>query len=94
LISLEHFTIDGTLIDAWARLKGFRRNVEKRERRSPENERAISSVDLQAEILPDSPDVIAWNKARSRHTLELLAAIASVVSLIAMFVLFSFILTK
>lgn len=94
LISLEHFAANGAVLEAWARLKGFWRNVEKRARRAREDDRPNSSVALQAEIVPDSADVIAWNRARSRHSLELLTALGSGVFLVAMFVVFCSILMK
>jgi hypothetical protein len=41
-----------------------------------------------------SPDVLAWNRARLRHTLELVCAITAGLALTAMFVVFYSILTN
>jgi hypothetical protein len=49
LISQEHFTVDGTLIEAWASLKSFRRKGEKPEQRSPPDDRGNPSVDFHGE---------------------------------------------
>jgi transposase len=37
LISAEHFTVDGTLIEAWASLKSFRPRGEKGRRKPPDD---------------------------------------------------------
>jgi hypothetical protein len=44
LISSEHFTVDGTLIDAWASLKSFRKKGEKSQDRSPPDDPPKSTV--------------------------------------------------
>jgi hypothetical protein len=44
--------------------------------------------------IPDSPDVIAWNRARFRKMVELGCAIAAGLALTAMFAIFSSILTR
>jgi hypothetical protein len=41
LVSAEHFTVDGTLIEAWASLKSFRKKGEKPEDRPPPDDRAL-----------------------------------------------------
>jgi len=41
LMSDEHFTVDGTLIEAWASLKSFRPKGEKPEDRPPPDDEAI-----------------------------------------------------
>lgn len=43
--------------------------------------------------VPQSPDVVAWNKARTRHRLELASAIAAGLFITAMFAFFARILT-
>jgi transposase len=37
LVSAEHFTVDGTLIEAWASLKSFRRKEEEGQRGAPKD---------------------------------------------------------
>jgi transposase len=49
LMSDEHFTVDGTLIDAWASLKSFRRNDEKPEDRPPPDDKGNPTVDFHGE---------------------------------------------
>jgi transposase len=49
LISAEHFTVDGTLIEAWASLKSFRRKGEKPEQRRPPDDPGNPSVDFRGE---------------------------------------------
>jgi transposase len=41
LVSAEHFTVDGTLIEAWASMKSFRKKGEKPKDRRPPDDRAI-----------------------------------------------------
>jgi transposase len=55
LISSEHFTVDGTLIEAWASLKSFRRKDEKPEDREPPDD-------------PGNPTVNFHNEKRSNET--------------------------
>jgi hypothetical protein len=43
--------------------------------------------------ITESPDVIAWNRARVRHQIELACAIAAGLAFIAMFAVFYSILT-
>lgn len=38
LISREHFTVDGTMVHAWASLKSFQRKEDKKERKSKEKD--------------------------------------------------------
>jgi transposase len=49
LISSEHFTVDGTLIEAWASLKSFRKKDEKPEDRPPPDDPGNPSVDFHNE---------------------------------------------
>jgi len=49
LMSDEHFTVDGTLIEAWASLKSFRPKGEKPEDRSPPDDKGNPSVDFHGE---------------------------------------------
>ena len=48
LVSAEHFTVDGTLIEAWASLKSFRKKGEKPEDRPPPDDRN-PSVDFHGQ---------------------------------------------
>ena len=49
LISAEHFTVDGTLIEAWASLKSFRKKGEKPEAREPPDDPGNPTVDFHGE---------------------------------------------
>jgi transposase len=49
LISAEHFTVDGTLIEAWASLKSFRKKGEKREDRRPPDDPSNPTVNFHGE---------------------------------------------
>jgi transposase len=49
LVSAEHFTVDGTLIEAWASLKSFRKKGEKPEDRPPPDDRGNPTVDFHGE---------------------------------------------
>lgn len=49
LISSEHFTVDGTLIEAWASLKSFRPKDEKPSDRQPPDDKGNPSVDFHGE---------------------------------------------
>lgn len=49
LTSSEHFSVDGTLIDAWASLKSFRPKDEKPEDREPPDDPGNPSVDFHGE---------------------------------------------
>jgi transposase len=49
LMSNEHFTVDGTLIEAWASLKSFRRKEEKAGDRPPPDDKGNPSVDFHGE---------------------------------------------
>jgi len=49
LMSDEHFSVDGTLIDAWASLKSFRPKTEKPEDRTPPDDPGNPTVDFQGE---------------------------------------------
>lgn len=49
LTSSEHFSADGTLIDAWASLKSFRPKDEKPEDREPPDDPGNPSVDFHGE---------------------------------------------
>jgi hypothetical protein len=44
--------------------------------------------------ISESADMIAWNRARSRRTVELVCAIAAGLAITVMFVVFSSILTR
>jgi transposase len=55
LMSDEHFTVDGTLIEAWASLKSFRKKDEKPEDRPPPDD-------------PGNPTVNFHNEKRSNAT--------------------------
>jgi transposase len=48
LMSAEHFTVDGTLIEAWASLKSFRAK-DKQDRRDPPDDPGNPSVDFKGE---------------------------------------------
>jgi len=49
LISGEHFTVDGTLIEAWASLKSFRPKDEDPDDRPPSDDPGNPSVDFRGE---------------------------------------------
>jgi transposase len=49
LISKEHFTVDGTLIEAWASLKSFRRKDEEPGDRPPPDDPGNPTVDFHGE---------------------------------------------
>ena len=49
LMSDEHFTVDGTLIEAWASLKSFRPKAEKPEDRDPPDDRGNPTVNFHGE---------------------------------------------
>jgi hypothetical protein len=49
LISSEHFTVDGTLIEAWASLKTLRKKGEKPEDRPPPDDRGNPTVNFHGE---------------------------------------------
>lgn len=49
LMSDDHFTVDGTLIDAWASLKSFRKKDEKPGDRPPPDDPGNPSVDFHKE---------------------------------------------
>ena len=49
LMSYEHFTVDGTLIEAWASMKSFRPKDEKPSDRSPPDDRGNPTVDFHGE---------------------------------------------
>jgi transposase len=49
LVSAEHFTVDGTLIEAWASLKSFRKKGEKPEDRPPPDDRGNPTVNFHGE---------------------------------------------
>jgi transposase len=49
LMSSEHFTVDGTLIDAWASLKSFRRKDEDPNDRPPPDDPGNPSVNFHGE---------------------------------------------
>jgi transposase len=49
LMSSEHFTVDGTLIDAWAALKSFRKKDEDPNRRPPLDDPGNPSVNFHGE---------------------------------------------
>jgi transposase len=47
LMSQEHFTVDGTLIEAWASLKSFRPKGERKEDREPPDDPGNPSVNFR-----------------------------------------------
>jgi transposase len=49
LMSDEHFTVDGTLIEAWASLKSFRPKDENPEQKPPPDDKGNPSVDFHGE---------------------------------------------
>ena len=49
LMSSEHFSVDGTLIEAWASLKSFRPRDERPEDRDPPDDRGNPTVDFHGE---------------------------------------------
>lgn len=49
LMSSDHFTVDGTLIEAWASLKSFRPRGEKPEDREPPDDKGNPTVDFRGE---------------------------------------------
>jgi transposase len=49
LMSDEHFTVDGTLIEAWASLKSFRKKDEKPDDRPPPDDPGNPTVDFHKE---------------------------------------------
>lgn len=49
LMSDDHFTVDGTLIEAWASLKSFKRKDEKAGDEPPPDDRGNPSVDFHGE---------------------------------------------
>jgi transposase len=49
LMSSEHFTVDGTLIEAWASLKSFRKKDEKPEDRPPPDDPGNPSINFHGE---------------------------------------------
>lgn len=49
LMSSEHFTVDGTLIEAWASMKSFRKKDEKPGDRPPPDDPSNPSVDFHGE---------------------------------------------
>jgi transposase len=49
LMSDDHFTVDGTLIEAWASLKSFRRKDEKPEDRPPPDDPGNPTVNFHGE---------------------------------------------
>ncbi|TMB17609.1 MAG: IS5 family transposase [Deltaproteobacteria bacterium] len=49
LMSDEHFTVDGTLIDAWASLKSFRPKAEEPEGRPPPDDKGNPTVNFHGE---------------------------------------------
>jgi transposase len=49
LMSSEHFTVDGTLIDAWASLKSFRQKDETPEDRDPPDDPGNPTVNFHGE---------------------------------------------
>ncbi|HUK33449.1 MAG TPA: hypothetical protein VLV86_06045 [Vicinamibacterales bacterium] len=49
LITAEHFTVDGTLVEAWASIKSFRRKGEKPEDRPPSDDPGNPTVNFHGE---------------------------------------------
>lgn len=49
LVSSEHFTVDGTLIDAWASLKSFRRKDEDKAGREPPDDPGNPTTNFHGE---------------------------------------------
>lgn len=49
LMSREHFTVDGTLIEAWASMKSFRKKDESSEDRDPPDDKGNPTVNFRGE---------------------------------------------
>jgi len=49
LVSSEHFSVDGTLIEAWASLKSFRPKDEDKNERPPPDDKGNPTVDFHGE---------------------------------------------
>jgi hypothetical protein len=49
LLSMEHFSVDGTMIEAWASMKSFRRKEEKPTDREPPDDPGNPTVDFHKE---------------------------------------------
>jgi transposase len=49
LLSGEHFTVDGSLIEAWASLKSFRPKAERRDEREPPDDSGNPTVNFRGE---------------------------------------------
>lgn len=49
LLSDEHFTVDGTLVEAWASLKSFQRKDQEKTKSEPPEDRGNPSVDFHGE---------------------------------------------
>jgi transposase len=64
LVSTEHFTVDGTLIEAWASMKSFVR----KEQIAAEQQAAESTDDPNAGPPPSNPDVDFKGEKRSNQT--------------------------
>ncbi len=78
LISDEHFTVDGTLIEAWASHKSFRRKDEKPGDRPPPDDKGNPSVDFHGEKRSNEThesktDPEARLARKSRNTAAILA---------------------
>jgi len=74
LLSAEHFTVDGTLIEAWASLKSFRRKDERPEDRPPPDDPGNPTVDFHGERRSNAthqsttdPDALLAKKAKGHE---------------------------
>jgi transposase len=49
LLSMEHFSVDGTMIEAWASMKSFRPKKEKKDERKPPDDPGNPTVNFHGE---------------------------------------------
>jgi len=74
LITTEHFTVDGTLIEAWASIKSFRRKGEKPQDRPPSDDPGNPTVNFHGErrsnrthVSTTDPEALLARKGRSKE---------------------------
>ena len=74
LMSDDHFTVDGTLIEAWASIKSFRPKDEKPEDREPPDDPGNPTVDFHGKKLSNEthasttdPESKLWRKSRTHE---------------------------
>jgi hypothetical protein len=70
LTSDEHFTVDGTLIEAWASLKSFRPKGEEPSDRTPPDDPGNPSVDFHGERRQNAThqSTTDHHRPRTRHS--------------------------